>query len=164
MGKDRTTTSGMDFSVRVAVVAKRGGALLLVRHQKPDRDPYWVLPGGRLEPGETIPECAKRELAEETGLTARFSGVLYVGEFLREGRHTIDVVARVTLEGNDDAVLGSDPEVAPGDQPTLSEVRWVSMDELRGIELLPDAVKRRLLHDAGDGWIPDDVYLGGAGG
>jgi 8-oxo-dGTP diphosphatase len=164
MGKDRTTTSGMDFGVRVAVVAKRGGALLLVRHQKPDRDPYWVLPGGRLEPGETIPECAKRELAEETGLTARFSGVLYVGEFLREGRHTIDVVARVTLEGNDDAVLGSDPEVAPGDQPTLSEVRWVSMDELRGIELLPDSVKRRLLHDAGDGWIPDDVYLGGAGG
>jgi len=164
MGKDRTTTSVMDFGVRVAVVAKRGGALLLVRHQKPDRDPYWVLPGGRLEPGETIPECAKRELAEETGLTARFSGVLYVGEFLREGRHTIDVVARVTLEGNDDAVLGSDPEVAPGDQPTLSEVRWVSMDELRGIKLLPDAVKRRLLHDAGDGWIPDDVYLGGAGG
>jgi len=164
MGKDRTTTSVMDFGVRVAVVAKRGGALLLVRHQKPDRDPYWVLPGGRLEPGETIPECAKRELAEETGLTARFSGVLYVGEFLREGRHTIDVVARVTLEGHDDAVLGSDPEVAPGDQPTLSEVRWVSMDELRGIELLPDAVKRRLLHDAGDGWIPDDVYLGGAGG
>ena len=92
--------SGMDFGVRVAAVVEQGGALLLVRHQKPDRDPYWVLPGGRLEPGETIPECAGRELAEETGLDASFLGVLYVSEFLREGRHTIDVVVRMALEGD----------------------------------------------------------------
>ena len=163
MGKDRSA-SGMDFGVRVAAVVERGGELLLVRHEKPDRDAYWVLPGGRLEPGETIPECAVRELAEETGLAASFSGVLYVGEFLREGRHTIDVVARVTLEGNDEAVLGSDPEVAPDDEPTLREVRWISVDELRGIELLPDSVKRRLLDDAGDGWTPEKIYLGTAGG
>jgi 8-oxo-dGTP diphosphatase len=163
MGKDRAV-SGMDFGVRVAVVVERGGALLLVRHRKPDRDPYWVLPGGRLEPGETIPECARRELAEETGLTARFSGVLYVGEFLREGRHTIDVVARMALEGDGEAVLGSDPEVAPDAEPTLREVRWVSVDELRGLELLPDSVKWRLLDDAGGGWKPEEIYLGGAGG
>jgi 8-oxo-dGTP diphosphatase len=163
MGKDRAG-SGMDFGVRVAAVVERGGDLLLVRHQKPERDPYWVLPGGRLEPGETIPDCAVRELAEETGLEASFSGVLYVGEFLREGRHTIDVVASMALEGDGEAVLGSDPEVAPGAEPTLREVRWVSVDELRGIELLPDSVKDRLLEDAGGGWTPDDVYLGGSGG
>ena len=162
MGKDRAA-SGMDFGVRVAAVVERGGELLLVRHQKPDRDPYWVLPGGRLEPGETIPDCAVRELAEETGLEAGFSGVLYVGEFLREGRHTIDVVARMELEGEGEAVLGSDPEVAPDIEPTLREVRWVSVDELEGIELLPDSLKRRLLRDAG-GWTPQDVYLGGSGG
>ena len=145
------------------MVVERVGALLLVRHQKPDREPYWVLPGGRLEPGETIPECAVRELAEETGLTAGFSGVLYVGEFLREGRHTIDIVARMALEGDGEAVLGSDPEVAPDAEPTLRGVRWVSVDELRGIELLPKSVKDRLLADAGDGWTPDEVYLGGSG-
>ena len=163
MSKDRAE-SGMDFGVRVAVVVERGGAILLVRHQKPERDPYWVLPGGRLEPGETIPECARRELAEETGLTASFSGVLYVGEFLREGRHTIDVVARMALEGDANAVLGSDPEVASDAQPTLAEVRWVSVDDLRGLELLPHSVKRRILQDAGDGWTPVAVYLGGSGG
>jgi ADP-ribose pyrophosphatase YjhB (NUDIX family) len=154
----------MDFGVRVAAVVERNGALLLVRHQKPDRDPYWVLPGGRLEPGETIPECAGRELAEETGLTAGFSGVLYMSEFLREGRHTIDVVARMSMEGNEEATLGSDPEVAPGTEPTLREVRWVSVAELREIELLPASIKERLLRDAGDGWTPDRVYVGSTDG
>jgi 8-oxo-dGTP diphosphatase len=159
MGKDRAALS-MDFGVRVAVVVEREGGLLLVRHQKPDRDPYWVLPGGRLEPDETITECAGRELAEETGLTASFSGILYVSEFLREGRHTIDVVAHMALEGAGEASLGSDPEVAAGTEPTLAELRWVSVDELREIELLPGSIKERLLRDAGGGWTPVDVYLG----
>ena len=163
MGKDRAV-SGMDFGVRVAAVIEREGALLLVRHQKPDRDPYWVLPGGRLEPGETIPECAGRELAEETGLTADFSGVLYVSEFMREGRHTIDVVVRMDLQVDGEASLGSDPEVAPGTEPTLTEVRWVSVDELPEIELLPASIKGRLLRDAGDGWNPENVYVGSIDG
>jgi 8-oxo-dGTP diphosphatase len=156
MGKERAA-SGMDFGVRVAAVIERNGALLLVRHQKPDRDPYWVLPGGRLEPGETIPECAARELAEETGLEAGFSGILYVSEFLREGRHTVDIVARMALEGEGEAILGSDPEVAPGIEPTLREVRWVGVGELREILLLPASIKERLLGD--DGWTPGNVYV-----
>ncbi len=155
----------MDFGVRVGAVVERAGALLLVRHQKPDRDPYWVLPGGRLEPGETIPECARREVAEETGLSARFFGILYVGEFLREGRHTVDVTARMALEdGEAEARLGSDPEVAPGSEPTLREVRWVGVEELRGIELLPASMKERLLRDAADGWPAGEVYLESARG
>ena len=139
---------------------ERGGVLLLVRHQKPDRDPYWVLPGGRLEPGETIPECAEREVAEETGLSARFSGVLYVGEFLREGRHTVDVIARMEASGGEEARLGSDPEVAPGSDPTLRELRWVGAEELEQIELLPRPLKARLLKDAASGWGAGEVYLG----
>src|SRR4028119_2388115 len=136
MGKDRTVSS-IDFGLRVGAVVERAGALLLVQHQKPERDPYWVLPGGRLEPGETIPECAGREVAEETGLSARFAGILYVGEFLREGRHTVDVVVRMATEDDAEASLGSDPEVAPGSEPTLREGRWVAAEELRESELPP---------------------------
>jgi 8-oxo-dGTP diphosphatase len=157
MGKDRAS-SGLDFGIRVGAVVEREGALLLVRHQKPDRDPYWVLPGGRLEPDETIPQCAEREVAEETGLSARFSGVLYVSEFLREARHTVDVIARMEAEG--DARLGSDPEVAPGSEPTLRELRWVSAEELEEIELLPRPLKDRLLKDAAGGWAAGEAYLG----
>jgi 8-oxo-dGTP diphosphatase len=151
----------MDFGIRVGAVVARDGALLLVRHQKPDRDPYWVLPGGRLEPGETIPECAEREISEETGLSARFSGVLYVSEFLREGRHTVDITVRMAPEGDEEAELGSDPEVAPGSEPTLRELRWVAVDELREIELLPAWIGERLFEDADEGWPANEVYLEG---
>jgi len=153
-----------DFGIRVGAVVARDGALLLVRHQKPERDPYWVLPGGRLEPGETIPECAEREISEETGLAARFSGVLYVSEFLREGRHTVDITVRMAPEGDEEAELGSDPEVAPGSEPTLRELRWVEVDELREIELLPAWIRDRLLEDAAGGWTAHEIYLEGARG
>jgi ADP-ribose pyrophosphatase YjhB (NUDIX family) len=162
MGKNRKPSS-VDFGIRVGAVVARDGALLLVRHQKPDRVPYWVLPGGRLEPGESIPACAEREVREETGLSARFSGVLYVSEFLRDGRHTVDITVRMTPEGDGEAVLGSDPEIAPGSKPTLIELRWAAADELESLELLPVSIKGRLLEDAPGGWPANRTYLEGDG-
>ena len=156
MAKHRNTSSGMDFGIRVGAVVRRDGSLLLVRHEKPGEDPYWVLPGGRLEPGETVPECAERELLEETGLRGAFGDVLFVGEFMREGRHTVDVFASVGVDAGAEAALGSDPEVEPGTEPTLREVRWVGLDELRDLTLLPPAIKARLLNDAAG-----RVYLDG---
>ncbi|MDP8951195.1 MAG: NUDIX domain-containing protein [Actinomycetota bacterium] len=149
----------MDFGIRVGAVVEKDGALLLVRHEKPDQDPYWVLPGGRLEPGETIPECAERELLEETGLQGRFASVLYVSEFFDEDRHTVDVTTRVEARDGE-AQLGSDPEVEEGSEGTLKEVRWVETEELEEIQLLPGWVKERLLEDIARGWPTGEVYLG----
>src|SRR5215210_5724006 len=152
----------MDFGIRVGTVVERDGALLLARHEKPGREPYWVLPGGRLEPGETIPECAERELLEETGLESRFVGVLYISEFLQEGRHTVDITARVEVSSGE-AHLGSDPEIREGSEPTLRELRWVEMEKLEGVSLLPGWIKDKLLEDASRGWPAGEVYLRGEG-
>lgn len=159
----------MDFGIRVAAVVERDGSILLVRHQKPDREPYWVLPGGRLEPGETIPECAERELAEEAQLEVRFAEVLYVSEFMRDGRHTVDVTVRAAADENAEAALGSDPEVEKGAEQTLTELRWVGLEELDDIELLPSWVQERIVRDVERGWPETEtdtatdtgVYLGG---
>jgi 8-oxo-dGTP pyrophosphatase MutT (NUDIX family)/GNAT superfamily N-acetyltransferase len=52
-----------------AILLTRANEVLLLRIRPPDgRNPWWITPGGGLEPGETIEEGLKRELQEELGL------------------------------------------------------------------------------------------------
>lgn len=160
-GKSRER-SQLDFGVRVGVVVEREGRLLVVGHEKAEEGRYWVLPGGRLEPGETVPECAEREIAEETGLASRFGEVLYVSEFLREGRHTVDITARVEASAETETALGGDPETLPEADPTLVELAWVTPAELAQLDLRPSWIRDRLVEDALRGWPGGTVYLEGA--
>ena len=70
------------FEIRRAIVQHRGSAvmmavderkrILLVRQYRvPARRYLWELPAGRLDPGETALQAARRELTEETGYRAR---------------------------------------------------------------------------------------------
>jgi 8-oxo-dGTP pyrophosphatase MutT (NUDIX family) len=42
--------------------------VLLFRFTPDDRPPFWVTPGGAVDPGETYDQAARRELMEEVGL------------------------------------------------------------------------------------------------
>jgi 8-oxo-dGTP pyrophosphatase MutT (NUDIX family) len=44
------------------------GRLLLFRFDPGDRPPFWVTPGGAVDPGESYAAAARRELREETGI------------------------------------------------------------------------------------------------
>ncbi len=60
-----------------AIIALRGEGdddeeLLLVKQYRDPVDAYlWELPAGRVDSGETAFDCARRELAEETGYSAK---------------------------------------------------------------------------------------------
>ncbi len=159
MPKNRNDNS-MDFGIRVGAVVRRKDSILLVRHEKPGLYPYWVLPGGRLEPGETIPQCAERELLEEANLEAEFSGILHVSEFMADGRHTVDITVAMDISDEQEATLGSDPEVAEGEAPTLKEVGWVKVEDIMNMDFRPSWVGERILSDE----LSGEVYLGGGRG
>lgn len=75
----------------VGVVCLRGDSVLLIRRGTPPRLGEWSLPGGRIEPGERVRDAAARELLEETGVTARITGLIDVvdGLFPEAGRHYV---------------------------------------------------------------------------
>lgn len=56
-------------SARIIVLDPMGRALMF-RFDVPGRPPFWVTAGGECEPGESFENAARRELLEETGITA----------------------------------------------------------------------------------------------
>jgi 8-oxo-dGTP diphosphatase len=78
----------------------------------------WEFPGGKIEPGETVSECIKREIKEELGIEIK------VGEHLISIDHTYTHL-RVTLTVHHCHHLEGVPQPLECD-----EVRWVSLDEL----------------------------------
>jgi ADP-ribose pyrophosphatase len=66
----RSVVRHVGSAVIMAVDEKR--RVLLVRQYRLPAEKYlWEIPAGRLDPGETPLQAAKRELAEETGYRAR---------------------------------------------------------------------------------------------
>ena len=68
--------SGYNVGVGGAVVLDQ--RLLLVRRSSRRGRGNWQVPGGFVEPNETIEEAVVREVAEEAGVTAEVQGVLGV--------------------------------------------------------------------------------------
>jgi 8-oxo-dGTP diphosphatase len=113
-----------------AVVIERTGRVLLVRRARPPGLGTWTLPGGRVEPGESLEGAVLRELREETALEARVRCHLETVTIEREGfaysihEHLVEPTGAGPLRAGDDA----------------AEVRWATRSELETLGVLPDAV------------------------
>lgn len=68
---------------------------ILIGKRKGSHSPYYSIPGGHLENGETFEEAARKEIIEETGLTLQNLHIVALTNNLRtyqeSGKHYVSV-------------------------------------------------------------------------
>jgi 8-oxo-dGTP diphosphatase len=75
----------MKFAGRTAtaIIPYPQNKILLIKRSTPPFVGYWALPGGRVDPGETVEQTIVREVKEETGLGVEV--VIKIGEYHEQG-------------------------------------------------------------------------------
>ncbi len=104
-----------------AVIADREGRVLVMeRGTEPFRG-TWVLPGGYVDPGETVEQACIREVREELGLEVKLTGL--IGIYSEPGRDPRGSVVSIAYRA----------EVVDGTLTVTAEARahrWLEPDEV----------------------------------
>ncbi len=112
--------------VAVGAVIRRGNHLLLVRRGRPPEAGRWSLPGGRVEPGETLRHAVRREVGEEVALEATIGNLIGVVERRGPGHHYLIADFHATVDANATPVAGDD----------AAACAWVPVDQLASWDLV----------------------------
>lgn len=111
-----------------AVMVKDGMILLIKRGNEPSKG-KWSVPGGSVEPGETLVEAVKREVREETGLkteVGEVAGVFDLKVTAADGVHYRYIIT-------DFFAQPTGGTLTPGDD--ADDAQWVQITELDRYEL-----------------------------
>jgi ADP-ribose pyrophosphatase YjhB (NUDIX family) len=120
------------MSVRARAVIPDGeGRVMFDRTHHPGKAPFYWLPGGGVEPGETAEEALRRELIEEASLEITVERLLYVSEnlFVEWGDYRHEVILYFLARAG--ATL-------PGAPVDLRHHEWHPPDATPGRFLPPD--------------------------
>ena len=142
--------------IRVSVLLRWEGRILLCRHEKAGRGEYWLLPGGGVNAGESLVDALRRELAEEVGIgdDLTFEGPVAIVDSISPKRtfsskHVVHIIFAGDLSGRS-------LEAATSQDAAVRGHRLFDGSELDDIVVHPPI--QRFLRV----WEPGDpaVYLG----
>lgn len=111
------------FIVGCGAVASRGGKYLMVRQMGGYWKGQWIFPGGKLELGETLEACARREFKEETGCELTVEKL--VGAYVSYDPNT-EYEKQVVLVYYMGRVDCGEPVVGEG----VTDVGWFTLPEI----------------------------------
>ncbi len=114
----------------VGAIVIRGESILLIQRARDPLKGYWSIPGGLIEPGETIEAAVIRELREETGLR-----VLTAERFEIFERIMRDAAGRAEYHYilHDYVCTVEEGELRAGDD--AGRVEWVHRVDLKMLQL-----------------------------
>jgi len=116
-------------------VVRRGNKVLLAQRSLSPGIGKWGFPGGMQELGETLFECAQRELIEETGIMAEPRSVLTAIESIRQDEKG-KIMTHFTL-----VCVLLDWHQGEGEPlEDARQVRWLTLAEAEALDTFPDAV------------------------
>jgi ADP-ribose pyrophosphatase len=118
-----------------ALVIHEGKVLLIKRGVAPNEG-LWAVPGGSLELGESLKQCAERETLEETGLVVRAETPIYVFDYVERDPageirfHFVIIDLKATyISGN------------PVGQDDALEARWVGKEDIDALPVGENTLK-----------------------
>jgi 8-oxo-dGTP diphosphatase len=141
--------------VRVSAVLRWDDQILLCRHEKPGKE-YWLLPGGGVQPGESLVDALHRELFEEIGIDEELpvEGPVAIVDSIAPAKSPSQKhVVQIIFAGD---LTGRSLEAARSEDAAVRGHRLFTLEELDSIVVHPPL--QRFLQR----WRPGDpvAYLG----
>jgi 8-oxo-dGTP diphosphatase len=111
--------------VTAAIIQDQGRYFVARRGPGEKLAGLWEFPGGKVEPGETLQEGLKREIAEELGVEAIVGDVVTESHYKYEHGEILLVALQTEIKGNDIRLSVHDKE------------DWLFPEQILALELAP---------------------------
>jgi 8-oxo-dGTP pyrophosphatase MutT (NUDIX family) len=143
----RFKTEDSNYYNRAVGIIKHNDRFLVMNV---NNGPYYHLPGGHIELGEDSTTAISREIKEELDYTVKHVHLFCIQEnfYAKNGtsQHGVEYYYRIELVEDVDTVDREVMELDRGEEKHLF-IKWVTVDELKEIDLKPFTVKDLIVND-----------------